>query len=347
MLALRKLGYGAGNVELVEVPKPTVTNDDDVLIRVMAAGVCGTDIHILNDEFKYYPPVTLGHEFSGVVEETGPGVEGFKPGDRIVAEPQAKSCMVCDVCRKGHWQICPHKRSPGWGIDGAFASHLVMPARLLHKIPEGVPDDIAALTEPLAVAVSNISERVKIFLSDFVVVVGSGPVGILSALVAKENGASNVVVLGVDSDESLRFKAALQLGADRVINVVKEDAFDIVSEMTGGKMADVVIEASGSRQGVITTFKMAGIRSRVCAVGLTPTDETAIPWNTAQLRMLDVYFNFSSSYTAWDRALKLLKNTRFDLSQLITHKEPLENWEQVFEDLSSGKGIKALFIPEV
>ena len=345
MLALRKLDYGVGNVELQEVPIPKIVKDDDVLIRVKAAGVCGTDIHILNDEFKYYPPVTLGHEFSGVIEETGPGVKRFSAGDRVVAEPQAESCMVCDTCRRGQWQICPSKRSPGWGIDGSFASYLIMPERLLHKIPDSVPDDIAALTEPLAIATTYISERLKIYLSDFVVIVGAGPVGILSAFAAKENGASRVVVLGVDADEPVRFKAALELGADRVINVGKEDALAVVSQMTNGRMADAVIEASGNKHGIISAFHMARIGGRVCAAGLTPTDEAVIPWNTAQRKMLDVYFNFSSSYTSWDSALLLMQNTKRDLSKLITHRAALKDWRQVFDDLTSGKGIKALFIP--
>ena len=346
MKALRKLDFGKDLMDVKEVEKPQIINDDDVLIKVKAAGVCGTDIHIFNDEFTYYPPVTLGHEFSGVVEAVGSAVTRFKVGDRIVAEPHDKACMVCDLCRRGYWQICPEKRSPGWGKDGAFTDYLIMPEKLLHKIPEGVPFDVAALAEPLAIVTNYVSERVGIYLQDFVVVVGAGPIGILAALAAKENGASKVVMLGVDADEPLRFKTALALGVDRVVNVMKENAGEIVAGMTDGRMADVVIEASGNEKGIQSAFHIVRKCGRVCVIGLAGKDGVNVPWNTAQSKILDVYFNMSSSYTSWDSALRLMANTRYDLSKLITHRASISNWRAVFSDLTAGKGIKAMFIPE-
>lgn len=346
MKALRKLDFGKDLIEVTEVKKPQIINDDDVLIKVKAAGVCGTDIHIYNDEFTYYPPVTLGHEFSGVVEAAGSAVSNFNVGDSVVAEPHAKACMVCDLCRRGYWQICPEKRSPGWGQDGAFTDYLIMPEKLLHKIPAGVPFDVATLAEPLAIVTNYVSERVKIYLQDFVVVVGAGPIGILAALAAKENGASKVVMLGVDADESLRFKTALELGTDRVINVIKEGAQEIISGMTDGRMADVVIEASGNEKGIQSSFHLVRKCGRVCVIGLAGKDGVDVPWNTAQSKMLDVFFNMSSSYTSWDSALSLMANTRYDLSKLITHRASINNWRDVFNDLVTGKGIKAMFIPE-
>jgi threonine dehydrogenase-like Zn-dependent dehydrogenase len=325
---------------------PVIKRDDDALIKVKAAGVCGTDLHIYDDEFAYWPPVTLGHEFAGVVEGIGKNVKNVKIGDRVVAEPHAEACMVCDLCRRGYWQICPEKRSPGWGQNGAFTDYLTMPAKLLHKIPENLSFKVAALIEPLAVAVNYVCERVKIMAQDTVVVVGAGPIGILSAFAARENGAGHVIVLGVDADEALRFPVALELGADRVINVLKEDALAVISQMTDEKMADVVIEASGNEKGIQTAINAVRKLGRLCVVGLTGKPDVRVNWDTAQKKMLDVYFNMSTNYTSWDRAIAIAANTRMDLTKLITHYESIENWESVFQDLRTGKGIKALFIPD-
>ncbi|MDD5017889.1 MAG: zinc-binding dehydrogenase [Eubacteriales bacterium] len=221
-----------------------------------------------------------------------------------------------------------------------------MPEKLLHKIPEGVPFDVAALAEPVAIVTGYVSERVKIYLQDFVVVVGAGPIGMLAALAAKENGASKVVMLGVDADEPLRFKTALELGTDRVINVMKENAQEIISDMTDGRMADVVIEASGNEKGIQSAFHIVRKCGRICIIGLAAKDGVSVPWNTAQSKILDVFFNMSSSYTSWDSALKLMANTKYDLTKLISHKEQIENWRDVFDDLINGRGIKAVFIPE-
>jgi L-iditol 2-dehydrogenase len=346
MKALQKVEHGKGFVEIRDVEKPEIANDDDVLIKVKAAGVCGTDIHIFNDEFTSYPPVTLGHEFSGVVESVGKGVTKFKKGDSVVAEPHSKACMVCDICRRGYWQICENKRSPGWGIDGAFTEYLIMPEKLIHFIPEGVSFDIAALAEPMAIVTNYVSERAKVFLQDVVVVVGAGPIGILAGLAAKENGASCVIMLGVDSDEKLRFKTALELGTDRVINVMREDAEQIISEMTKGRMADMVIEASGNEKGIQTAFNVVRKTGRICVIGLTGKPKVEVPWDTAQKKILDVFFNMSSSYTSWDSALSLMANTKYDLNKVITHKESIDNWEKVFDDILSGRAIKALFVTD-
>jgi L-iditol 2-dehydrogenase len=346
MRALRKYDRGKGFTEVRDVDKPVIKRNSDVLIKVKAAGICGTDLHIVDDDFIYYPPVTLGHEFVGVVEEKGSEVCNVEIGDRVVSEPHAEACMVCDICRRGYWQICPEKRSPGWGQNGAFTDYLTMPAKLLHKVPDKLSDDVAAIIEPLAVAVSYVCERVRVMAQETVVVVGSGPIGILCAFAAKENGAGKVIMLGVDQDEAVRFPVALGLGADLTINVLKEDAISIISEQTEGRMADISIEASGSEMGIQTSIDAVRKLGRLCVVGLTGKPDVRVNWDTAQKKILDVFFNFSSSYTSWDRAIAIASNTKMDLTKLITHRESIENWKKAFDDLRSGRGIKILFIPD-
>lgn len=346
MKALMKIAKGPGNVEVREIPIPEIPQDDWVLIKVKAAGVCGTDLHILHDQFRYWPPVVLGHEFSGEIVELGSAVKRFNVGDRVVGEPQTGSCGTCELCRQGKLNICSSKRAPGWGIDGAFADYLVMPAFLLHKIPDAVSWELAALTEPMAITVHEVLERGKIECQDFVVVSGSGPIGILAAFAAKSAGASKVVMTGLSAGEYVRFDIARKLGVDRIINVEKENPVEKVLEMTNGRGADIVIEASGAVPAILQALDMVRTCGRICAVGLTGKELVNFAWNKAMYKALDINFNFSSSYTAWDRALSLIANTKADLSAIITHKTSIDNWGKVFKDLEEEKGVKALFIPE-
>ncbi|MCX6983957.1 MAG: zinc-binding dehydrogenase [Lentisphaerae bacterium] len=346
MKALMKVARGPGNVEIREIPIPKIPKDDWVLIKIKVAGVCGTDLHILHDQFRYWPPVVLGHEFSGEIVEMGSAVKGLNVGDRIVGEPQTGSCGTCELCRQGKLNICSSKRAPGWGIDGAFADYLVMPAFLLHKIPEGVSWEIAALAEPMAITVHEVLERGKIECQDFVVVSGSGPIGILAAFVAKSAGASKVVMTGLSAGEYVRFDVARKLGVDHIINVEKENPVEKILEMTNGRGADMVIEASGAGSAILQALDMVRTCGRICAVGLTGKELVNFAWNKAMYKALDINFNFSSSYTAWDRALSLMANTKTDLNALITHKTSIDKWEKVFKDLEEEKGVKALFIPK-
>ena len=345
MKALVKTAKGPGNIEIRDVDIPKIPEDDWVLIKIKAAGVCGTDLHIWHDEFIYWPPVILGHEFSGEIVELGNKVKGFKTGDRVVAEPHSLACGKCEFCRQGKIQICSDKRSPGWGIDGAFTEYIVMPSLLLHKIPDGVSYELAALAEPLAITVHQVVERGRIECQDFVVVTGAGPIGIMVAFVAKSMGASKVVITGMNACEYIRFKTAKELGADHIINVEKENAVEKVMELTNGRGADIVIETSGSGAAIAQSIEMVRKCGRISAIGISSKEMVSIPWNKAILKVIDVMFNMSSSYTAWDRALSLMANTEKDLFKLITHKTSIDQWERVFKDLEEEKGIKALFIP--
>ena len=173
MLALIKRAKGEGQMGLDERPIP-VCGEDEVLIRVAYSGICGTDIHILHDQFAYYPPVILGHEFSGEIVQIGQRVTGFSVGDRVVGEPHNRACGKCHLCRNGHIQNCADKRSIGWGIDGAFTDYLVMPEKLLHKIPDTLSLPEAAMAEPCAIVAHQLLERARVTPGDTVVVMGMG-----------------------------------------------------------------------------------------------------------------------------------------------------------------------------
>lgn len=344
MQALVKTAKGPGNLELREVPVPSA-GPGEVLIEIKAAGVCGTDIHVKHDTFPYWPPVILGHEFSGQVCAVGAGVDDFKPGDRVVGEPHNKACGRCYLCRTGNVQVCNSKRSIGWGIDGAFAKYMVMPVHLLHRIPDSLEYAAAALVEPTANVVHDVLERSKVEPEDVVVVQGPGPIGLLAAMAARAGGAKKVVITGTPRDEESRLPVARELGFTEVINLAQANPLDRVLELTDGRGADLVVEASGAEPAINSAVELVRKKGRIGVIGMTGKERISFSWDKAIFKGLDVFFNISTSYTSWDRAISLIASGKVNVAPLITYQEPLSNWEYVFSQLEQQKGLKAVFIP--
>ncbi len=344
MLALVKTQKGVGYLELRDVPVPS-PGEGEVLLKILGAGVCGTDIHVRDDTFPYWPPVILGHEFVGEVVELGPGVSLAAVGDRVVGEPHTRACGHCPMCRTGNIQICPDKRSPGWGIDGAMTEYLVMPQHLLHKVPEGVSNLAAAVIEPAANAVHDVLERAGVVGGDFVVVIGPGPIGLLAAMTARAAGAREVMILGTDADEAIRLPKARELGFTQVVNVQQDNPAALVADLTGGIGADLVVECSGSAGGVAASVPLVRKKGRLCVIGLVAADPVPFPYKAASFKVLDVYFCLSTSYTSWNRAIAMVAAGLIDAEAIVTHARPLAEWESVFEAIDHQQAIKAVLIP--
>lgn len=345
MLSLVKTQKGVGFLELRETPEPS-PGPGEVLIQVKACGICGTDVHILHDKFPYWPPVILGHEFSGQIVEAGPETKYYKAGDRVVGEPHTQACGHCYLCRTGNIQICPLKRSPGWGINGALTKYLKMPERLLHRIPDHMSYDLAALVEPTANTVHDVIERAKVQAGDFVVVLGPGPIGLLAALTARAGGARHIVIVGTPGDEASRLKKARALGFETVINLANANPVDIVLDLTDGVGADLVIEASGAPPAIASTVDLIRKKGRICVIGLTGKDTIPFPWDKAAFKVCDVTFNLSTSYTSWDRTIHLIASGRIPAGELITHRLPLLEWQRGFEEIETQRALKVLLTPE-
>jgi len=344
MIALVKEKEGKAGLGLQECPVPAY-GEDEVLIKVAYSGICGTDLHIYHDQYPYYPPVILGHEFSGEIVEIGNEVTLFAPGDRVVGEPHNKACGKCYQCRNGHIQNCSDKRSIGWGIDGAFTNYLVMPEHLLHKVPDGVSMEAAAVTEPAAIVAHQLLERAGVRAGDNVVIMGVGPIALLAAQMARIAGAGKVILCGCTSDIEFRLKIAEKLNCfDRFIDVLREDAAAIIMEETGIG-ADLVVEASGAGSAIKTAIKVLRKRGRLCAIGMTARETVEVPWNEAMMKVIDVQFNMSSSYEGWQIALKLLESGKLQVEPMVQVRA-LKDWEQCFADLESGKAMKILLEPQ-
>jgi L-iditol 2-dehydrogenase len=268
MKGLVKTQPGKGFLDIVEIPKPEV-EDNEVLIRIRAAGICGTDLHIEEGRFHSNPPVIIGHEFAGEIAETGKKVNDFKIGDRVVAEAHKGGCGTCRYCLRGEVEVCRQKKAIGYRIHGCFAPYLTLPASSLHLIPSNLSNEHAALTEPTAIVMKGLGQKCGVEPEDFVVVLGCGPIGLLAAATAKAEGASTVIITGTDGDEKVRLNAAREMNIDDAVNVQKEDIVEKVNQLTDGLGADLVVEASGAALAIEQAFDIVRINGRICALRLT------------------------------------------------------------------------------
>ncbi|MFA5688302.1 MAG: alcohol dehydrogenase catalytic domain-containing protein [Kiritimatiellales bacterium] len=344
MKALVKIAKGIGNIELREVDAPR-PQDNEVLIKIEACGICGTDIHVKHDNFPYWPPVILGHEFTGTVVETGKDCRVFKTGDRVVAEPHTKACGHCYLCRTGNIQICPDKRSPGWGIDGGMTEYICYPEKLLHRIPEHMTWDQAVMIEPVANVVTDLLERTRVDAGDLVVVQGPGAIGLLAAMVAQAVCARDVVILGTPADAGTRFKKAAELGFKHLVNIAETDPVDYVMQLSGGKGADIVVECSGAPRAIPLIPDLLRKQGRVCVIGLTGGRQVELAWDKFAFKALTVVFNMSTFYTSWDKSIDLVASGRVRAEELITHKVKLADWEGAFAAVENLEAIKAVLTP--
>ncbi|MEP6696174.1 MAG: alcohol dehydrogenase catalytic domain-containing protein [Pseudonocardiales bacterium] len=340
MQALRKLSATDTELVLVEVEQPRAA-PGWVVLDVALAGICGTDLHIAHNEFPSWPPVTIGHEFTGSVSAVGDGVEDWAPGQRGVCEPHALACGTCHLCRRGLAHLCTSKRAPGWGIDGGMARQVAVPAHLLHRVPDQVGDVAAAMCEPAAIAVTA-AERMPVGPGQTVLVFGPGPIGLLSALVARACGAGQVVVVGRPSSAS-RLAVARALGLT-TWDSSQVDIADAAHALTGGRGADLVIEASGSAAATATGIGALRRRGRMCVLAVSGRPAVEVPWDLAMSRALDISFSLSSSWSSWDAALALMGRGALDPTQLAT-VYPLADWQQAFGALRQRRVVKALLDP--
>ena len=338
-----KFKRGIGNIELRDVDEPKPKRNE-VLIKVSAAGICGTDIHIKHDQSFYTPPVILGHEYSGIVVETGPDVQDIQADDKVVS-PATAYCGQCYQCKTGHMNRCTasDKRILGVSLaNGAFAQYLTVPEYILHKIPAGVSMEEAALSEPTACVVHAIVEATPICPGDVVVVQGPGTMGLLATQVAKAMGAGKVLITGVSSDR-WRLDIAEKIGADVTIDVQSNpEAVQTVKDITDGLGADVVIEASGACIACNQALEFVKAAGHVSLVGVRGMS-TEIDLDLMIEKELTMTGTWGTLPSSWVTTLRLMGSRKIDVSPLITHKLKLDKWEKGFELMETQQAIKVLF----
>lgn len=335
----------ANRAALKQMDIPAIC-DDEVLVRVMACGVCHTDLMVLTG-VNIVPvpfPFISGHEWAGEVVEVGGHVHGFTPGDRVVGEGNS-GCGVCRVCQEGTQDYCtvsPVQR--GINTDGAMAQYYSVPARLLHKIPDAMDWITASLIEPFTVAYNGIYSFGGCDAGDTVVVQGGGSIGLSALAVAKGMGARTIL----SEPQAFRRKMGKAMGADLVLDPTEEDPVQVVNSLTEGYGADWVVEASGNLTSMRQSIDLAQNMGRVSYIGVNVGQEIPVKLGMIQMKGLRVQ-GFLGSPHIWFRAITFLEQSALDISMLSTHQFPIDRVDEAFafaRDIQTNQFIKVTVIME-
>jgi L-iditol 2-dehydrogenase len=343
MKALFKTAAGPGHMELRDALRPQ-PESGQVLVRVKAAGICGSDLHIRawDTQVPMNPPMVVGHEFSGVIDEIGEGVEGWQLGDRVTAEPSYSVCGHCLWCQAGTYNLCPERRISGFWADGAFAEWVRVPARRLYRLPENASFYEGAMVEPLACCVHAVIELTGIDAGDRVVITGPGTIGLLAMQVARACGG-RVTVIGTETDAS-RLEIARELGAEDTLTIGEVDPVAEMLDRTGGVGADVVIECSGAAPAVATGLLIARKGGKYTQIGL-PGRPVPVDMDKIALKELRVTGSYAQKASAWRRSLELMAGGEIRLTPLIGAVLPLSEWEEGYARMERKEGLKVLLEP--
>jgi L-iditol 2-dehydrogenase len=338
---------GPDELTLGEVPAPRL-EPGDLLIRVKASTICGTDIRIFRGRKTLgvrYPSI-LGHEFSGEIVEAG-GHPGLAPGQRVGVCPTIP-CGHCEPCRHGRENLCPNADNMGYQIDGAFAEYVRVPRRAVeigcvHRLPDELDHAQAALVEPLA-CVLNGQNIVRVGTGDSVVILGAGPIGLLHVKLARLKGAARVIV---SEPNGARRDAAGAAGADATVDPIAEDLHERVRAETNGLGASVVICAIGIPALVQQAIGLAALRGRVSLfAGFSKGDSAALDVNAIHYNELTVTGAFGLSRVDYADALSMAASGRIELASLITHRFGLADAGAAFALAERGEAVKVAFLVE-
>lgn len=327
-----------GKLVLVHASKPQAS-PHTLLLRVAASGICGTDPHILHGLYPANLPLIPGHEYAGVVESVGDGVDGFAPGDHIAVDPNIV-CGICDFCRRGKVHLCKNLVALGVNIPGGFAEFCVVPVSQAFPIPKNLPLAHAALAEPVACCLRGV-DLAGITSGDRVVIFGAGPMGAIILQLARMQGASQVIM--IDPQEGRR-KRAETLGASWVIDPAKESVIAAIrSQYPDG--VEVVFDCSGNVEAVRQTFQVVARGGTVMLYGVCHKDrniEINPFWvNDNEITIRGSYNNPNTMA----RALDLLASGRLDAAAVVTHRYPLENGLEAFRSTGSDSCLKVVVEP--
>jgi threonine 3-dehydrogenase len=346
MRALRKVRPGPG-AELVEVPVPE-PGEGEILVRVHAASVCGTDLHIYDwNEWaatRIRTPMTFGHELAGNVAAVGPEVHHVQPGAFVAAETHI-ACGHCSTCRTGRAHICENLRILGVDTDGAFAGYVVIPAQNAWIVGEGIDPDAASVMEPFGNAVHATFGTAggEDLATNPVAVIGCGPIGLFSVGIARAAGAWKVIAIEPNDE---RRALASKMGADLLVDPKVEDPVQAVLEATNRTGAEVVLEMSGNASAIDQGTRMLARGGRMSLLGLPDRPVTLdlndqVIFKEARLQGI----TGREMFRTWQQTTTLLSTGRVDVTPVITHRLPMERFEEAFETTASGHSAKVIMFP--
>lgn len=333
----------APGVQIREVPVPTV-GPGQLLLKVLRAGVCGTDLHIYGwdrwSQDRLKPPVTLGHEFVGEILQLGEGVTEFRAGERVSCESHIV-CHHCVACRTGNAHACENTSILGVDVNGGFAEYVAVPAENAWRVPPNVPIEVAAVMEPLGNAVHTAFAGALSGCN--IAVTGCGPIGLFAIGVARAAGAARVIASDVSP---YRLELARLMKADAVVDVSKENFVDRVHETTGGRGLDGVLEMSGSPQAMRDGLAALRNGGRLSLLGL-PKEPFELDWNRLVIfKGITVHGIIGRRmYDTWYQMDNLLGSGKLDIRPAITHVMPMQRFDEAIELLKSGHAGKVVLTP--
>lgn len=337
MKALAKLKSEPG-IWLADVPEPEV-GPNDLLIKIRKTAICGTDMHIYNwDSWsqKTIPvPMVVGHEYVGEVVGMGSEVKGFATGDRVSGEGHI-TCGHCRNCRAGRRHLCRNTEGVGVNRAGAFAEYLVIPAFNAFKIPDNISDELASIFDPFGNAVHT--TLAFDLVGEDVLITGAGPIGIMAAAVAKHVGARHVVITDINP---YRLALAEQMGATRAVNVAQTNVQDIMSELGMTEGFDIGLEMSGVPQAFTSMLDSMNHGGKIAMLGIPP-DSVAIDWDQVIFKGLTIKGIYGREmFETWYKMASLIQSG-LDLSPIITHQMPVDDYLVGFATMQSGQSGKVI-----
>lgn len=344
MSALVNFGPEPFSVEMRDLPIPTI-GPEDVLLAVRAVGICGSDLHQYTGtpSWKVNYPVVLGHEFAGVVCRAGERVRAFREGDRAVSETAAVLDLDSPFTRAGQYNLDPHRLGFGYGVDGAMASFVRVHERCLHRLPDALPFETAALTEPCCVAYNAACVHSRIRPGDAVAVIGPGPIGLLCALMARLSGARPLIVIGTPADAA-RLDVARRVGATLTLGAGGEDVADRVKSLGDGYGMDVVIDAAGVSATLGLALEIVRPGGQVTKVGWGPQPYGRSLDPVVQ-KAVTLQGSFSHTWPTWERVIAMLADGQIDLAPVLNRVAPLAQWRDGFEAMHRGEIVKTVLTP--
>ena len=311
-------------IEIISEDAPKIKNAHEVLVQVKVVGICGTDLHIFHGErADVQLPRVMGHELSGLVAETGSAVQKHKTGDRVMLDPVI-ACGTCPVCKKGHRNVCASVKCFGVQVDGGFQDYIVVHEDMLHKIPDAVSFEQAALAEPFSIAV-NIAAKLGISSGDQAVIIGSGTIGLVCLQIFKSLGAK-VLISDV---EDAKLEVAKKCGADKIINSTKEDLKTAVMNYYSGG-ADVVLDAVGVSPLFTLSVDLTAPLARVGVIGFDakPAEISPVFITRKELTIVGSRMNCNR----FPEVIESFRKGGLDIDLLISRKYPVEEIQKAFDE---------------
>lgn len=329
----------ADSVELQEIPVPEI-GPDEVLLEVAAVGVCGSDLHqwTADHSWPVNYPVVLGHEFAGTISRTGELVRNWSIGDRVVSETAAIIDPDNPLSREGRYNLDPTRKGFGYGVNGAMTSFVRVPARCLHHVPDSLPLEKAALTEPCCVAFNAVVMNGDIQPGDRVVVFGPGPIGLLCAAMARLQGAE-VAVVGLERDQGRLKIAAREYGCEPIIA-----GLDDWSLAVDGLGVNGVVDAAGVSVTLKKSLEIVRPGGWISKVGWGP-QPLGFSLDPLVQKNIRLQGSFSHNWPIWERVIRLLTTGQLNIDPIIGGTWSLSDWHTAFETMHSGEIVKAVLTP--